>query len=69
MNNVVTTLIAMAVMAKYANCLKAKWPELSDKITIDEALTCMGEAVTAVIKDLSEAPASSEDNHNNTKQL
>lgn len=67
MNNVVTTLIAMAVMAKYANCLKAKWPELSDKITIEEALRCMGEAVTSVIQDLSEASASPEDNLNNTK--
>lgn len=69
MNNVVTTLIAMAIMSKYANCLKAKWPELSDKITIEEALTCMGEAVAAVIQDLSEASASPKDNLNNTKQL
>lgn len=67
MDKVMTTLIAMAIEAKYANCLKAKWPEISDKITIEEALACMGEAVAAVIKDLSEAGASSEDNLNNTK--
>lgn len=69
MNNVAITLIAMAVMSKYANCLKAKWPESSEKITIEEALTCMGEAVTAVIQDLIEASASPKDNLNNTKQL
>lgn len=69
MDKVMTTLIAMAVVAKYANCLKAKWPEISDKITIEEALTCMGEAVAAVIQDLSKDCASPEDNLNNTKQL
>lgn len=52
MEHAVIVLLGMAIVAKYGELLKSKTTSLDDKITVEESIDLLGEAVAEFVKDL-----------------
>lgn len=52
MNHAVIVLLGMAIVAKYGELLKSKTTSLDDKITVNESIDLLGQAVVEFVKDM-----------------
>lgn len=52
MEHAVIVLLGMAIVAKYGELLKSKITSLDDKITVEESIDLLGQAVTEFVKDM-----------------
>ena len=57
MNTAVPTLVAMAIVAKYVELLKAETTSLDDKITVERSMDLLSKAAADFIAELSESMA------------
>lgn len=52
MNQAVIVLLGMGIVAKYGELLKSKTTSLDDKITVNESIDLLGQAVAEFMNDL-----------------